>query len=340
MGYTNVQVLERAQAKIEGTRGTGETTMTRWWYFPLGAMTWTYDQELEEIIETTRTYASAVDRQLGMRAVRINVELNLTFEEAIWWLNCSLDGSNLSGTTTGSTPAGYTYSLAQNVSADDLATFTLKAGEPGNPYKFIRCAVNKATFRWNPQRGGDTCWRMAAEIFAIFVGTTTFDAPSDITRNRVLARGTAVYIDASGGTIGTTQLLNTVRSGEFTIDNQLEEKFFSENIVDAHTDFGRGSQIVTGSIVMEYLNDTEFANMRAGTVRKIRIQRQGDQIGLTPTTNYLWRADFPNAKWLAPSFGYAGQNKIITMPFVGQWASSATQPLLISDVIAASSVAA
>lgn len=338
MAFTNVMVLERAQAKIEATRGTAEATMSRWFYPPLGALTWQYNQDLEEIVEQTRTYASAVDRQLGIRTCRVNIEINLTYEEAIWWLNCALDGSNLSGTTTGSTPAGYTYSLAQNVSADDLSTFTLKAGDATTIYKFSRCAVNQATFRWNPQPGGETCWRMTAEIFAIFVGTTTYDAPSDITRTRVLARGTKVYIDTT--TIGTTQLLGAVRSGEFTINNGIEEKFFSENVTDAYTDFGRASQVVTGSLVMEYLNDTEFALMRAGTVRKIRILQTGANIGATPTTDFKWQADFPTAKWLAPQFGYAGQNKIITFPFVGQWAAAATQPLLIADVISAATVTA
>jgi hypothetical protein len=338
MPYQNVQVLERAQAKIEAVRGTAETLMTRWMYPPPGGITWTYAQELEEITETTRTYATAVDRQLGYRTVRINFDLILTYEEAVWWLNCVLDGGNLTGTTTGSTPPGYTYSLAQNVTTDDLSTFTLKAGDPGNPLKFSRCAVNQATFRWNPQPGGETVWHMTAEVWAIFIGPTSFDSPTDITRERVLARGTKVYIDTT--TLGTTQLLLASRSGEFTINNNLEEKFFSENIVDPHTDFARGPQIVTGSLVMEYLNDTEFALMRAGTVRKIRIVQTGRNIGSTPTTDYKFQADFPNAKWLAPSFGYAGQNKIITMPFVGQWAPAATQPLLVSIVNTSATITA
>lgn len=338
MPYQNVQVLERAQAKIEAVRGTAEATASRWFYPPLGGITWTYAQDLEEIVEATRTYASAVDRQLGYRTVRINFDLILTYEEAVWWLNCALDGGNLSGTTTGSTPPGYTYTLAQNVTTDDLSTFTLKAGDPGNPLKFSRCVVNQATFRFNPQPGGETTWRMTAEVWAIFQGPTTFDSPTDTVRNRVLARGTKVFIDPT--TLGTTQLTNAVRSGEFTINNNIEEKFFSENITDPHTDFARGSQVVTGSLVMEYLNDTEFNNMRNGTVRKIRISKDGDQIGTTPTTAFKWQADFPNAKWLAPSFGYAGQNKIITMPFVGQWTSTATQPLIVTVVTATASVTA
>lgn len=340
MAITNVAILERAQAKIEGTRGTAETTMTRWWYFPPQRLTWQYLQDLEDVSEVTRTYAATVDRQLGIRMVRLNVEINGTFEEFVWWLNCILDGSNLTGTDTTSTPSGYTYALAQNVAADDLASFTLKAGDATVIYKFSRCMVNRATFRWNPQQGGDVCWRMAAEIWAIFVGTTTYDAPSDLDRTKILARGTKVYIDEPGGTIGTTQLTATVRQGEFTIDNQLEEKIFSENTVDPHTDVARGEQLVTGSIVAEHKNDTEFAKMRAGTVRLLRLKQTGANIGATPTTNYDWQVDFPNAKWLAPTFGYAGNNRIITMPFVGQWSASEPQPVQIEVVNAESSITA
>lgn len=336
----NVDVLERAQVKIEAVRGTAETTMTRWLYFPPQSLTWQYLQDLEEVEEVTRTYATIVDRQLGIRTVRINIEINLTFEEAVWWLNCALDGGNLSGTTTGSTPVGYTYSLAPNVATDDLSSFTMKAGDTTNIYKFSRCLVNRATFRWNPQQGGDVSWRMAAEIWAIFVGTTTYDSPTDQTRTKVLARGTKVYVDDT--TLGSGQLTATIRSGEFTIDNQLEEKIFSESTVDPHTDVGRGSQLVTGSIVMENnaAGETEFGKMRVGTVRKLRISQTGALIGSTPTTNYLWQADFPNAKWMAPNKGYAGHNSIITFPFVAQWAAAATQPILISDVNALATVTA
>lgn len=339
-GIANVDILERAQVKIEGTRGAAETTMTRWIYSPPQKISWQYLQDLETIEELTRTYATAVDRQLGIRMVRINVEILLTYEEAVWWLNAALDGSNLTGSTTGSTPAGYTYTLAQNVSADDLASFTMKAGDATNIYKFSRCMVNKATFRWNPQIGGETTWRMVAEIWAIFVGTTTYDAPSDQTRTRILARGTGVYVDTT--TIQTTLLTATIRQGEFTIDNQLEEKVFSENTVDPYTDVARGSQIVTGSIVMENnaAAEAEFVLMRAGTVRKIAILQTGAQIGVTPTTNYKWQVQFPTAKWMAPNKSYAGHNSIITFPFVAQWAAAATQPIIVTDVNALATVTA
>jgi hypothetical protein len=291
-------------------------------------------------VKSTRTYAATVDRQLGIRYVRINIELNLTYEEAIWWLNLALDGNNRTGTTTGSTPPGFTYSLAPNSATDDLDTCTIKAGDPGNPYKFSRCAVNKMTMRWNPLQGGDTCWRMVAELWAIFVGTTTFDSPADITRNKILARGTKVYIDEPGGTIMTTQILNKIRSGNIVIDNQLEEKVWSESVTDPMGDFARGEQLVTGEIVMEYQDDVEFGKMRAGTTRKLAIVQTGANIGATPTTDYRWQIQVPNAKYMAPTLGKAGQNKIITLPWVGQWSSAAPQPILVSDVIAAGTVTA
>lgn len=340
MAIANVDVLERAQVKIEAVRGTAEAVCTRWLYAPLQGITWEHQQDLEEVEETTRTYATIVDRQLGIRYNRINVELNLTYEEAVWWLNCALDGSNLTGATTGSTPPGYTYTLAPNTTADDLASFTMKLGDTVNCYKFSRCMVNRLTLRWNPQQGGDVTWKMTAEIWAIFTGTSTFDSPTDITRTRILSRGTKVYVDTT--TIHTTQLLNTIRQGEITIDNQLEEKVFSENTVDPYTDVGRGSQIITGSLTMENNAgaETEFANMRAGTVRKLSIEQLGDTIGSTPTTTFKFRVDVPNAKWMSPSRGYAGHNSIITFPWVAQWTSATPQPISVVDVNAQATITA
>lgn len=331
MTFANVDILERFQAKIEASRGVAETVMTRWFYPPPQKATWQYLQDLEDVSELTRTYAATVDRQLGIRTVRMNIELNLTYEEAVWWLNMALDGNNRTGTTTGSTPPGYTYTLAPNTAADDLDTFTMKGGDTVNIYKFSRCAVNKLTMRWNPQQGGDVCWRMVAEVWAIFVGTATYDAPSDITRTKILARGTKVYVDTA--TIHTTQMLNTMRQGEITIDNQLEEKIFSESVSDPYSDFARGEQIVTGSLVFEYNTgaETEFANMRAGTTRKVSIEQTGALIGSTPTTNYNWRIDVPTLKWMAPQQGYAGHNKIITFPWIAQWTSAT--PQVVSVVI-------
>jgi hypothetical protein len=156
----------------------------------------------------------------------------------------------------------------------------------------------------------------------------------------VLARGTKVWMDDFGGSIGTTQILTKIRSGSITINNNLEEKVFSENVVDPHTDFARGPQIITGELVMEHNDDTVFGKMRSRTQQAIQIAQTGPNIGATPTTDYLWQIQIPQATLLAPSMGYAGQNKIITFPYVADRNTSVPGGITVKDVISAATVAA
>jgi hypothetical protein len=51
LAFQNVEILERAQAKIEAVRGTAEAAATRWLYFIQGGMSWSYQQDLESVSE-------------------------------------------------------------------------------------------------------------------------------------------------------------------------------------------------------------------------------------------------------------------------------------------------
>lgn len=343
MAYTNVLVLDRIEAKIEGTRGTAESTMTRPVVYPVGKASWTYEADEAITPETLRSYhaTDADNTVVGVSISRLNIEFIATYEEIIWWMNLALKGSNLTGTTTGSTPAGYTHTFTPTAATDNLATATFKCGDGAVAYLFDRGAVNTMTMRWNPAAGGDAYWMVSVEIFCRFKGTTTFDAPSALTRHKIAAKGTKVYVDATGGTIGTTQVTGAIRSGSITINNQIEEKIFSEDTDYASADFGRGEQIITFDIVREYLADTELAFLRAGTVRKIRISKEGDNIGATPTTAYLFKIDLPVARYtprLAPS--WQGQNRILTMAGQALRNSGNTVPITAVSVISTETVTA
>lgn len=340
MPYANVKAFQKAQAKIEAVRGTSETTMTRWLtVLQDGGITMSYGRDREDAPETLRSFAGDRDTALTNETVGLSVQARLSFEEAIWWLNLALDGGNLTGTTTGSTPPGYAYTLTPNDTADDLASATIKVGDGATAYKLRRCMVNSATFRCNPNAGGEATWRMVAELLAIFDGTTTFDAPTDISRTMVYSNGTKMYFDTSSA-IGTTAQNLLVRNMSFAINNNLEEKRFVESGATAAADVGRGMQRITGDFTVEHLNDaTFFAIMRANTNTKIRFEYTGAQIGATPTTNYLWQVDFPQAKLNAPSESYAGQNKVYTYPFLAEKPIGAGA-ITIKDVIAAATVTA
>jgi hypothetical protein len=340
LAYNNVMAFQRVQGAIETTRGTAITTMTR----PIivlaqGGNSWTYSRDREDAPETLNSFNVDRDTALTNEAVTIAIEARLSFEEAIWWLNLALDGNNRTGTTTGSTPPGFTYTLTPNISADDLDSATLKLGDASQAYRFRRCMISTATFRCNPNAGGEATWRMTADLIAIFDGVTTFDTPAAITRTMILSNGSKLYYDTASA-IGTTAQNLLVRNMSFTIANNLEEKRFVESGSTAAADVGRGFQRITGDFTVEHLADaTFFANMRANTNSKIRFEYTGAQIGTTPTTNYLWQVDFVQAKLNAPSFSFAGQNKVATYPFLAEVPVSGAV-LTIKDVIAAGTVLA
>jgi hypothetical protein len=182
---------------------------------------------------------------------------------------------------------------------------------------------------------------MAVELWARFKGTTTFDSPAAVTRHRIAAKGTKVYIDASGGTIGTTQATGVIRSGSVTVNNNLEEKQFTEDDTYLSADVGRGMRQVSFDLVREMTADTELALLRAGTTRKIRISKTGDAIGTSPTTNYLFQLDMPAARYtprMAPN--WQGQNRIITTSGRALRDASNANPLTATSVTAAATVTA
>lgn len=310
MPMGNVLPLERMEGKIEAVRGTAEAVMTHKLVMLANGSSWQIDQEHEEEPEMTATFMPFMDTQLKERRVTVNVEFMATFEMLIWWLQLFGKGGTLSGVTTGSTPPGYTYQINPSAAVDDIKTATLKIGDGSTVYKLSRAAVNTFTARCNPQAGGEATWRCTAELKAVFVGTTTFDSPADETLTKVVSYGTKVYMDAIGGTIGTTQLLNRVRMISITWTLNIEEKSYIESGVDAAADFGRGWYTVDFEITTEHTSDDIYADVRNNLQKKIRIEKTGAQIGTTPTTNYLLQIDFPAAKMRMPSFSRAGVNKV------------------------------
>ena len=341
MAIGNVISLERAQAKIEGARGTLEATMTRWLYFVQGTMSWSLEIPVDDTKEAMRTYYNTDNPDGGIPICRLSMELVLSYEEIVWWLNMILEGGNLTGASLGGAPVAYGYTFDPDGTADDLKTFSLVAGDGANIYEFNRCAVSKATIRWNPQSGGESHWRMAVEIWARFsTDAGTFDAVSDITRHKILSRGTKVYSDATGGTLGATQLTGYARSGSIVIDNQLEEKIFSEDTTNVSADFARGEQIITGELLIEFKDNTMFNYYRTHTRRQVRILSEGAVIsGANP---YTLRLDIARMHIVSFTPGYSGMNRTATVGFVAETdrGSSVVTPLLAYIINASATITA
>lgn len=315
MAITNVMILDRIQAKTEGTRGTLETTNTRWLYPIHGGLTWTHEISTDDVKEASRTFFATDNQTMGIPISRINFEGVVTYEELPWYLTMALEGATLTGNSLGGAPVAYSYEFDPPGTSDDLKSFSCVLGDGTNNYEFKRCMVNKATFRFNPQSGGESYWHMALEIWAQFnSASASLDALADTTRTKVLSKGTKLYSEAAGGTLGTTQVTGKLRSGSITIDNQFEEKIYAENTTAVADDVARGEQICTAELVYEFAADTEFGYFRTPSRRAMRIQQTGATIsGANP---YTMRWELPYAHIVSFVPGYAGHNKIATIGIV------------------------
>jgi hypothetical protein len=338
---TNVQSLQGQEAKIEAERCVAEAVMTRWLYATMGNFRWTYAQEALDIPIQTRSFHAHKDFALGRYHNTFSYEEIMSFEDMPWWLCMILKGGpgQRTGVTTGSTPPGFAYVSVPSSSVDDLDSFTMKFWEPSNIYTIDRVMCNSATFAFDAVN--NPAWVMTLDLMGrLLTSGSSYDAVADRTRHIIRAAGTKVYIDEPGGVIGTTQVLGKLRSGSITIDNQIETKQFSEDALTDACDVGRGEQLVTGELVIEFKDDSEFAKMRSGTARKLRFEAPGEVIGTTPDTTYLWQVDIPVAHWMAPTMDYAGQNKIQTFGFMGYTDATSPQPISIKTVNALATIAA
>lgn len=333
----NVLVLERAEIAQETVVGTLKA-MTRPLYHVQGSMSFTHDIPIDGTKEALGSKFNTELQDGGIPTTRINLETVLAYEDVPWWLDKALFAVNLAAPSAlGGAPIAYQYDFSPDGDAFDLNTFCMIAGDAAIAYAFKRCLVNKAVFRWNPQSGGEAHWRAALEIFAQFVGVDTFENPVDYSRTKILTRGTDVFSDATGGVIGSTAKTK-VRSGSITIDNQIEEKIYTEDATAVSNDFGFGEQIVTSELMAEFADDVDFGFYRANTRRQIRIEQTGAIIsGANP---YTLRFDLPRAHIVSFRPGRTGQNRTATIGLVGETdlAGSIAQPLKASVINALSAV--
>lgn len=331
-GYKNVMMLEGAQAGGESTRGT-VVTPTRILYPSSGGVTVTYNQEADDYSESTRSYFGKKTHALGLYSVDLAVEERVSYEDLCWWLNFALKGGETTPDTVLTTGKQYVFTPSDG--SDTLEFMTLVAGHTDNYYTFGGCAVNELQLRFDPS--AEATWMLSASLMGnSMAASASWTALSERARTMVLARGTKLYVDDSSA-IGTTQLTGTVRSGQLTIANNFERKAFLENSATYATDMGRGEQMVTGEFTFEFANDAQFAKMRSGTVRKIRIVQEGEVIG-AGTAKYQLQIDLPNAYYNAPSIGFAGQNKTITFGVVGYVSATTAHPIEVKVTTAETSV--
>jgi hypothetical protein len=154
------------------------------------------------------------------------------------------------------------------------------------------------------------------DTFEILGNFTTGIA--DRTREMIAGPGTDLYMDAVGGTIGTTAITGRFISFSVTYNSGLSTfKRFMENIDSFTAKPDLGLRRVTGQIRLEHDRLDEWNLFEDGTPRKIRIRQTGSTIDSGAATTKSATIDIYNAVFSSFSEDTRNSNITATLGFTG-----------------------
>lgn len=277
MPGTNEIILKKVQAGIEATPGTG-VAATRKVYAQMSS---TYDRPLANFQDTTGTFSARRRVMYGRPNVGFSGTDICTYEDLAWWFQLLLKGG-VTGSEGSGAPKPYTYAFVPSLSTDDLKSLTLEFGEPNNAYKSTQVMANSFTIRGDSDSDDEPGWMLDVEMMGRDWSSSSYTGSiTDRTTEVIITRGTKVYVDEPGGTIGTTQMTGRIISFSLTGNiNRHMKAFMEDELAYAANKYGRGERTFDAQIVMEFDSDTEFAKYRSTTPvqRLIRIEREGTTI--------------------------------------------------------------
>ena len=245
-------------------------------YKIVGIATYTpeIDREFEEFPRGVRAPVTGGGFTLRKGSM-LNFEGNLTYEEVLLFLESGLKA----GVLTGAGPYTYTYTPTINANAaTSMKTATIEfVIDDGSTKHFQREAAFAVTRSFTIDLAFNQPAKITAEMFARAEQTSTVTAGlTPITgRTQIPSNLFKVFIDASGGTIGTTQKSTLIRSATLNVTTGFEPDYTLDGLADL--DFTQvDSQMLNATLdlTMEHNADaaTEIGIWRSGSVRLIRLK--------------------------------------------------------------------
>jgi hypothetical protein len=335
---TNEVILLKNQAGIETTRGTA-VAATRKVY---AQITPKYERPLTPFRNATGTYEGRRRPSYGREKISFTGADEATYEDLPWWAELALKGG-VTGVSDAGTPSpAYLYTFAPSLSTDDLKSVTLEFNEDSNPYESNQVMVNQMTLRMDSDNDQEPSWMLDLDLMGRGWTSTTYTGSiPDRATEPILARGTKLFIDDAGGTIGTTQVLGKFISASVVINNQIHFKAFAEDVTGvAANKVGRQDRLVDAQFTFEFDDDVEFAKYRSTTAteRLIRIHQDGSQIhsgSPAPTQNKSMEIDL-YGYWSSWSRGDREGNLTATFGLMGFYDTTAakTMSLVVNNALA------
>lgn len=297
-----------------------------------------YNRPLTAFTDTSGTYDSRRRPAYAREKVSFSASDIATYQDLPWWLQMGIKGG-VTGVDDGS--SAYTYTFTPSAATDDLKSATFEFGDSGNPYETGQCMVNSWTLRMDADNDAEPGWMFDAEILGRDWATTTLTgALSDRTTEVILARGTKLYIDDAGGTIGSTQKIGSLISASISVNNNIHYKAFAEDVTYvAANKVGRGERTLDAQFTFEFDSDTEFAKYRstAPAQRMIRFEQSG-AAAIHTTVYPRMRFDI-YGYWSSISQSDRQGNMTVTLGLMAFYDTTATKSFSVALVNALSALA-
>jgi len=224
---------------------------------------------------TDRSYIEAYWGELSLDSVEATFEqLPYPFEAGVAEETPTQDG----------TGSGYIYNyVAPTTSQNSHATYTFEGGDDQQAEEFDYAFCKSI----NLSGSGRRALFMSSNWFGREVTNTTFTGAISVpTVEEILVNNAKIYIDATGGTIGTTEKSNTIFSVDLAYTTGLMEYWAA----DGSKDFSF-TKFVEDEIVLRLVYEhnatavAEKAFYRDNSTRLFRVLFEGADLG-TPGTTY------------------------------------------------------
>ena len=246
----------------ESTPGTG-VAATRRMYFNIDDSRLSRERTARPHRFATGSRDNVRAFTLGSTQVGGTVSLAMSADEIIELLLMTINGGV---TPTGASP--YVWTFTPGTSLDPA---TIEWDDGANEWEANGCYGGKLSIEGSVEEEN----KVTMDVFGMaLVSTTMTGGLTEGVPSFIEGWETNFYIDAFGGTPGTTQIEGTLINWSIEIDNQLERKYFASNTQDAGA-ITLGEIMVSAKLTFEASasqSDTEFTNWDAATKRLVQLE--------------------------------------------------------------------
>lgn len=310
-----IRKLRKIQLGRETTAGTAVAATALW--RGIGTLE---DNLSQKEVEEDIGFLSPLDRfYISSYLGKLQFEnIPATYEQIPYILEAGVKAVNTGSSDGSGSGKIYAYSFSTNAS-NTVNTYTLEGGDNAGAERMAYSFVQK--FKLSG-KGGEA-WMVNADWVGRQISTTTFTGsinPPSVTD--ILFQNTKVYLDATSGTAGTTQISNTVLAADVDVTTGLKYFWTADGNLYFTTHKVSESDISI-NVTMEYNGSSiaEIANWRGGTSRQLAIIVTGPALTTAGTTysNKTLKMVFSGHWQKFTKIGEQDSDDIVTGTFIAKY---------------------